>query len=319
MHFKITGTGSYLPEKILTNDDLSAMVETSDEWITQRVGISERHVSTHESAADMAIEAAKAALLSSGTDPQELELVIAATLSGDTVCPTVAGWVGKALNVTCPAFDLNSACSGFVFALETAAGFFARGVKKALVIGTERLSKLVDWTDRSTCVIFGDGAGAAVLEACGEDEGMLASVLHTMGGDDVINIFDFPGISPFYEIKERKLGIKMEGQATFKFAVNAFTHDITEACARAGIAVEDLDWVIPHQANLRILSMAAKKLGLPQEKVYTNLSKVGNMGAASVPCALDWIRREGKLKPGDKVAIAAFGGGLSDGAIVFRW
>lgn len=319
MYFKIGGTGSYLPEKILTNDDLSQMVETNDEWIMQRVGISTRHVSVNESAADMAVKAAEAALENSGTKADEIELIIAATISGDGVCPTVAGWVEKMIGAHCPAFDISSACSGFVFALETAAGFFARGVKKALVIGAERISKLIDWTDRSTCVIFGDGAGAAVLEACGEEEGVVSSVIHTEGGNDVINIPLPRGLSPFYTKEEEKLGIMMEGQMTFKFAVNAFVHDITEVCEKAGITAADLDWVVPHQANMRIVQMAAKKLGLPMEKMFTNIEQVGNMSAASVPCALDWLNRSGKLKRGDKIALAAFGGGLSSGAVLLNW
>ncbi len=320
MYFRISGTGSYLPEKILTNDDLSQMVDTNDEWIVQRVGISRRHVSVNESAADMAVKAAEAALENSGVKAEELDLIIAATISNDGVCPTVAGWVEKMLGANCPAFDVSSACSGFIFALDTAAGFFARGgVKKALVLGAERISKLVDWTDRSTCVIFGDGAGAAVLESCGEDEGFMTSVLHTQGGDDVIDIPLHPGLSPFYEKEEPKLGIKMEGQATFKFAVNSFVHDVTDVCTRCGITPADLDWLVPHQANIRIIQMAAKKLGLPTEKLYTNIAEVGNISAASVPCALDWLNRSGKLKRGDKIALAAFGGGLSSGAVFMQW
>lgn len=319
MYFRISGTGSYLPPKVLTNDDLSGMVDTNDEWIMQRVGISERHVSETESAADMAVKAAEEALRNSGTAAEEIGLIIAATISGDGVCPTVAGWVEKMIGAHCPSFDISSACSGFIFALETAAGFFARGVKKALVIGAERISKLVDWTDRSTCVIFGDGAGAVVLEACGEEEGMLSSVVRTEGGSDVIEIPLPEGLSPFYAKEAKKQGIFMEGQATFKFAVNAFVQDINRVCGDAGAAVTDLDWIVPHQANIRIVQMAAKKLGLPMEKLYTNIEKVGNLSAASVPCALDWLNRTGALKRGDLVALAAFGGGLSSGAVLFRW
>jgi len=181
------------------------------------------------------------------------------------------------------------------------------------------MSKLIDWTDRSTCVIFGDGAGAAVLEACAEDEGVLASFITTEGGNDVIDIPQQNGISPFY-IKEQKTPkVMMDGQATFKFAVNSFVHDINTVCEKAGIAASSLDWIVPHQANIRIIQMAAKKLGLPVEKLYTNITKVGNMSAASVPCALDWLNRSGELKRGDKIALAAFGGGLSSGAILLNW
>ena len=231
MSFKIIGTGSYFPEKVLTNDDLANMVDTSDEWITQRVGVKERHISVNESAADMGFIAAQRALEMSGTSVEELDLIIAASITGDTICPTVAGSVQAKLGAKCPAFDVNSACSGFMFALETAAGFFARGtVKKALVIGAERMSKLVDWTDRNTCVIFGDGAGAAVLEP---GDGYAASKIMTYGEDTVIKITSGTNNSPFYEKEMELCRIHMDGQETFKFAVNAIADGIKEMAETA--------------------------------------------------------------------------------------
>ena len=321
MGFRILGTGSAAPAKILTNDDLSAMVETSDEWITTRVGVKERRVSVTETTASLAAEAAKRALAQSGTAPGELDLSLCATITADNVSPTAAGAVQEALGASCPAFDINAACSGFLFALETAAGFFARGtVKKALVIGAERVSKLLDWSDRSTCVIFGDGAGAAVLGAS-EDDRYLVSELHPAGGSDVIHIPAYQGQSPFRQIPEdeRPPVIFMAGQETFKFAVNAMVNHIRSMTAKIGKTPEDLDLIVPHQANTRIIDFAAKKLNLPSEKFVVNIQKYGNTAAASVPSALDEANRAGRIREGDLVAMVAFGGGLSSAGAVIRW
>ena len=253
MAIKILGTGFYVPEKIVTNDDLSKMVETSDEWIVQRVGVSERHVSTGETAADFAAAAAKQALESAGMKPEELDLIIAATITSETVCPTVAGSVQRGIGATCPCFDLNSACSGFMFALDTAVSYIARGTaKNVLVIGAERLSKILDWTDRSTCVIFGDGAGAAVVTK----------------GDGYL---------------------------------------------------DDNDHVVTHQANIRIIDYASRRLKVPKEKFFINIDKYGNTSAASVPMALAELNASGKLKRGDIVVMSAFGGGLSGASCIIKW
>ena len=227
----------------------------------------------------------------------------------------------EALGASYPAFDINSACSGFLFALETAAGFFSRGtVKKVLVIGAERVSKLLDWSDRSTCVIFGDGAGAAVLGAS-EDDRYLVSELHTAGGSDVIHIPAYQGQSPFRQIPEgeRPPVIFMAGQETFKFAVNAMVNHIRSMTAKIGKTPEDLDLIVPHQANTRIIDFAAKKLNLPPEKFVVNIQKYGNTAAASVPSALDEANRAGRIREGDLVAMVAFGGGLSSTGAVIRW
>ncbi|MBR4960363.1 MAG: ketoacyl-ACP synthase III [Clostridia bacterium] len=317
MGFQIIGTGSALPAKVLTNAELSRMVETNDEWIRTRVGVGSRHIAVVETTSDLAAEAARKALEMSSTSPEDLDLIITATITPDAVCPTVAGTVQQRLGASCPAFDINSACSGFLFALETAAGFFAAGkVKKALVIGAERISKILDWEDRSTCVIFGDGAGAAVLEA---GDGYLASELVTAGGDDVIRIAGYHGTSPFSTVPAEKPVVFMEGQETFKFAVNALCEHINSLCGRLGITPADLQHIVPHQANIRIIQMAARKLKLPMEMFVTDIETTGNTAAASVPIALDDLNRSGRLKKGDLVAMTAFGGGLSSAGCILRW
>lgn len=317
MSFRIIGTGSAVPSKTVTNEDLSGRMETSDEWIRTRVGVAERRIATTESTADLAYEAAVKALEMSGISADSLDLIVAATITPDRVCPTTAGTVQARLGASCPAFDISSACSGFLFALETAAGFFARGnTKRALVIGAERISKIIDWTDRSTAVIFGDGAGAAVLEA---GDACLCSELCTMGGDDVIRIPAFGGTSPFTEIEKENPVIFMEGQETFKFAVGAFVDHIRGMADKAGIEVGDIDHIVPHQANERIIRMAARRLKLPDEKFVMNIDRYGNTAAASVPIALDELNRSGKLKSGDLVAMVAFGGGLSSAGCLLRW
>ena len=317
MSITILGTGDYVPEKVITNEDLAQMVETSDEWIMQRVGVKERRVSETETAADFAINAAKQALWNAGITADELDLIIAATVSGETICPTIAGHVQRAIGAACPGFDINSACSGFMFALDTAVSYIERGnVKKVLVIGTERLSKLVDWKDRSTCVIFGDGAGAVVVAP---GDGYLSSMLYTAGGNEVIEIPAFSGDSPFYRGDIKKPYIFMDGQETFKFAVNKIVGDIKFVAEKAGIELSDIDHVVLHQANIRIIDFAAKRLGITKDKFIININKYGNTAAASVPIALSELDASGRLKRGDIVAMSAFGGGLSSAACILKW
>ncbi|MBR3268486.1 MAG: ketoacyl-ACP synthase III [Oscillospiraceae bacterium] len=317
MSIQILGTGAYVPEKILTNDDLSKMVETSDEWIMQRVGIHERRISMHESAAEMAEKAARRALDAAGIQPEELDLMIAATVSSDSICPSLSARVQAALGAHCPAFDVNSACSGFLFALDTAAAFIARGgIRYALVIGAERLSRVLDWTDRSTCVIFGDGSGAFVI-APGEQ--YLASRLFTQGNDTALSISAGKGNSPFYEKELTPYKVVMNGQETFKFAVRRLEEDIKLLCEQAGITPQDLDWIVPHQANVRIIDLCARRLKLPLEKFYMNIERYGNTSSASVPISFDELARSGKLRKGDLIAMSAFGGGLSGAGCIIRW
>ncbi len=317
MSVKIIGTGAYVPEKVVTNDDLSQMVDTSDEWIVQRVGVKERHISVTETAGDFAIHAAKEALASAGISGSEIDLIIAATISSETLCPTVAGIVQKAIGASCPAFDVNSACSGFLFALDTAVSYIMRGsVKKVLVIGSERLSKLVDWKDRGTCVIFGDGAGAFVIEP---GDGYLSSMLYTNGGNEVIEIPSFSGTSPFYKGEIKHPYIFMDGQETFKFAVKKIVEDIKDVTKKAKLELSDIDYIVTHQANIRIIEYAAKRLRLPIEKFVVDIEKYGNTSSASVAIAFDELHKSGKLKRGDKIVMSAFGGGLSSAACVIEW
>lgn len=318
MSFRILGTGSFLPRKVLTNNDLSHMVETSDEWITKRVGVKERRVCTTETNTDMGVAAALAALEDSGVKPEELDLIIGATISADTISPGLAGMVQNRIGAACPCFDMNAACPGFLFALEVADGFFVKkAVRKVLVVSAERMSGLIDWTDRSTCVIFGDGAGAAVL---GEGDSYLASELHTAGGDDVISIPTWWNNSPFYEHQLKQNKVNMAGQETYKFAVSSMVRDIQSVMAKAGITGEQVKAVIPHQANYRIINEARRRLPeIAPEKFLINIQRCGNTSSASEPILLDEANRQGLLQPGDYVVLSAFGGGLSSAASVVRW
>lgn len=317
MNFDILGTGMYVPERIVANRELETMVDTTDEWIVERVGVRERRVSTGETASDLAVEAARRALENAGTAPGELDLILCATVSGEYASPGVSCMVQSRLGAKCPAFDINAACSAFLYLLETAAGFFARGgVKKVLVVGAEQMSRIMDWTDRATCVIFGDGAGAAVL---GAGTGYLDSVLQVKGGDDVIRIPRSIGASPFWKGEQEHPFIHMQGQETFKFAVSSICRDIRTLLKRSGLTVEDLRWIVPHQANRRIVEFAAERLSIPMEKFYLNIERYGNTSSASIPMALDELNRSGKLQRGDLVLMSAFGGGLASAACLIRW
>ncbi|MCI8554414.1 MAG: ketoacyl-ACP synthase III [Clostridiales bacterium] len=317
MSFNIAGTGMYVPEKVITNDDLAQIVDTNDEWIRKRVGIHERHISVDETAAQMGFQAAQRALDNAGVDKNELDLILAATVSGETVSPSTACMIQHYLGVDCMAYDINAACSAFIFLLETAAGYFARGkAKKVLVVGTERMSRILDWDDRSTCVIFGDGAGAAVLTP---GEGYQDSVFRVAGGDDVINIPQFIGKSPWFTPEPIKPYIHMEGQETFKFAVNSITSDITKIMERNGLTPEDIDHVVLHQANRRIIDFAISRLKMDAEKFHVNIQHYGNTSSASVPIALDELNRQGRLKKGDRIILSAFGGGLASASCLIQW
>ncbi len=305
-----------VPERIVKNDELANYVETNDEWIKQRVGIVERRVATTETCADMAEKAAKAALENAGVKPEELDLIIASTVSGDYASPSLSCLVQKRIGATCMAFDISAACSAFMFLLETAAGYFARGHKKVLLVSSEKLSKLVDWSDRSTCVIFGDGAGAAVL---GEGDSYFDSVFNVTGDDEVIRIPTYAGNSPFSALEPEKPVIHMAGQETFKYAVNAIVHDIKTLLERNSISPGEVKYVVPHQANKRIIDAASRRLGIPYEKFVVNIDKYGNTSSASLPIALDELWRSGELKRGDLVVFTAFGGGLADAACLIRW
>ncbi len=317
MSFRIVGTGMYVPENVVTNDDLSKLVETNDEWISTRVGVKRRHIATTETTAELGYKAALAALENSKVDKNDIDLILVSTVSGDCVSPSTSCMIQRMLGVQCMAYDINAACSAFLFLLETAAGYFARGkVKNVLVIGAERLSRIVDWSDRSTCVIFADGAGAAVLS---EGDGYLESVFHVQGGDEVIKIPNYAGKSPFSKLEPEEPYIHMMGQDTFKYAVSSMSHDLHEVMDAAGITIDDVKVIVPHQANKRIIEAASRRSGIPEEKFYMNIAEYGNTSSASVPIALDELNHAGRLERGDLVLLTAFGGGLASAACLLRW
>jgi 3-oxoacyl-[acyl-carrier-protein] synthase III len=325
----IIGTGSYLPEKILTNDDLSKIVETSDEWITTRTGIKERHIAAEDQAtSDLASEAARRAMTSAGVTAEEIDLIVVATVTPDMFFPSTACIVQRkigATNAVC--FDISAACSGFLYALQVARHFLNAGSRTtALVIGAEKLSSLVNWEDRNTCVLFGDGAGAVVIRAVDTDTEAPGRVLSTVMGSDgnLTDLLKVPGggsalpITP-ENAASRPNTIHMEGRETFKHAVTRMCQASEQALEMAGLTKEDIDLVIPHQANARIISVIADRLGVPPEKTFINLDKYGNTSAATIPIALDEAQRQGRLKKGDIVLLVAFGGGFTWASSVVRW
>ncbi len=318
MSFKIIGTGMYVPERAVTNDDLAQIVETSDEWISKRVGVKERRISETEYTSEMGAKAALEAIAASGCKVEDIDLILAATVSGETVSPSMACMIQNRIGATCPALEINAACSAFLFLLETAAAYFAlrSQYKRILVVGAERISGILDWTDRGTCVIFGDGAGAAVLE---RGEGYLDAVYNVKGGDDVIKIPHFVGCSPFFQLEQDSPYSHMQGQETFQYAVTSLCEDVTTLLERNGLTMDDIAYVIPHQANKRIVDFARKRLRMPEEKMFCNIEKYGNTSSASVPIALDELAKSGALHRGDKIILCAFGGGLADAACLIEW
>ena len=311
MGTRIEGLGIYLPARILTNYDLERMVDTSDEWITQRTGIKERRIAEKETVVDMAVKAAKEALNNAQIPPEEIELLIVATLSPQLGFPATACLVQERLQLppSAMAFDISAACSGFLYALDIADAYLKSGKKKtALIIGAEKLSSIIDWKDRSTFVLFGDGAGAAVVRFEEDSPSdILASKLYTKGSEWKILYRELCGY------------LKMEGRKVFKEAVTGMTNSALEAIREAGLEPSDIDLVVPHQANLRIIKAVADKLKIPMEKVFVNVNKYGNTSAASIPIALYEAFKEGKLKRGMNVLLTAMGGGLTWGSMVLRF
>lgn len=318
MSFYIAGTGSALPEKVVSNDDLAQFLDTSDEWIYTRTGIRRRHVLTHERLDDLAIASAKQALADAGVSGAEVDLILCATMRGDTYTPSLACTVGEAVGSRAPAFDLNAACVGVLYAMEIADSFISSGkAETVLIVSAEAMSKLVDWADRSTCVLFGDGTGAMVVK---KGKGRLAGVLCSDPDSRVIRMPNFEGMnSPYNQIAQEKLAMYMDGGEVYKFAVNAMGRRIEEACARAGLAPADIDWYLPHQANVRIIDASLKKYHIPKEKVLLNIAECGNMSATSVMVLLDEYAKKGTFKNGDKLLLVAFGGGLTSGAVIVEW
>jgi 3-oxoacyl-[acyl-carrier-protein] synthase-3 len=310
---RIVGTGSYLPPRIVTNQELATRVDTSDEWIVSRTGIRQRHIADErQTSSDLALEAARAALAAAGTTARDLDLIIVATSTPDYVFPSTACLLQAKLGVRgCAAFDVQAVCSGFVYALAVADGFVRSGQSRnALVIGAEVFSRILDWDDRATCVLFGDGAGAVVLRA-EERPGVHASVLHADGSQ--AGILAVAGNVCGGKIVGNPF-VTMDGPAVFKFAVRVLDEVARETVARCGMQLADIDWLIPHQANVRILDATAKRLGLPKEKVVITVDRHGNTSAASVPLALDLALRDGRIKRGHKVMLQGVGGGFTWGA-----
>lgn len=320
MKFKVLGTGSYVPDNIVTNDDMAKIVETNDEWITKRVGIKQRHISVDETTSQMAVKAAERAIENSGVKPEDIDMIIAASITPEYANPGVGCMVQKALGLSCPAFDIGAAaCSGFIFLIENAAAQFALGrAKKILIVAAERLSAITDYTDRGSCIIFGDGASALV--ASDEADNLLSVGIHSYGNDDVINIPYTTGTSPYYTGEQvKETFIRMKGAETYRFAVPEMRRCIEEAMTEAKLQDENITWVLTHQANIRIINESKRKLPIAPEKFLTNIDRMGNTGGASVGILLDETNRKGLLKPGDKIIMAAFGGGLHSGSCAIEW
>jgi 3-oxoacyl-[acyl-carrier-protein] synthase-3 len=320
MKAAILGVGSALPPKVVTNDDLSKVVDTNDEWIRTRTGIRERRVTDYEtSTSDLAIKAAEKALQSAGLAPEKLDLIIVGTTSSDYLFPSTACILQSKLGAkNAAAFDVSAACAGFNFALTTAQQYIENGTyKNILVVGADTLSKYIDWKDRGTCVLFGDAAGAVVLTAASDESGILASWLKAEGhlGDTLI----MPGGGSRDPEQKKGRFITMDGKEVFKFAVRVLEESIKEVLKKANLEIKDIDLLIPHQANIRIVDHVTKKLKIPQEKVFINLQKYGNTSAASIPLALDEALAAGKIKKGDLIVLSGFGAGLTCGANVVKW
>lgn len=317
------GTGSYVPEKVLTNAELESMVETSDDWISSRTGIRERRVAVEESTPDMAARAAKAALKSSGVSAKDIDLVVVGTVTPEMAFPSTACAVQSQLGIRAgaAAFDVSAACSGFLYALDIADKYLrAGGVKKALVVGVDRFSQLLDWKDRSTCVLFGDGAGAVVLSAEKGGRGVLSCHIHA-DGKHWDMLYSRSGLqpSPFEKRAAEPAVLKMNGNETFKIAVRTMGQAIKEVLDDTGIKPEDIALLVPHQANMRIINATRERLGLPEDRVFTNLDRYGNTSAGSIPLALDEAVRQGRVKDGDIVLFVAFGGGLTWASAAIKW
>jgi len=315
---RIVGTGSYLPEKVLTNRDLELAVDTTDEWIFTRTGIRQRHIAAEgETTSDLALEASRSALHAAGIVAGDLDLIVMATTTPDMVFPSTACLLQAKLGVrNCPAFDVQAVCSGFVYGLATADSFMRSGqYRNVLVVGAEIYSRILDWSDRSTCVLFGDGAGAVVLKR-DSTPGIMSSHLHADGS--YANQLSVPGTVCGGKVSGRPL-LQMDGAGVFRFAVKALDDLVEETLVANGMQKSDIDWLVPHQANIRIIQASAKKLGLSMEKVVITVDRHANTSAASIPLALDEAVRDGRIRTGQHVLLEAVGGGFTWGAVLVKW
>jgi 3-oxoacyl-[acyl-carrier-protein] synthase-3 len=319
IYSRIVGTGSYLPEKILSNHDLEKMVETSDQWIQDRTGIKKRHiVADDETTTDLAFNAAEKAIEAAGINNSDIDLIIVATTTPTRVFPSTASLVQERLAIRgCPAFDIQAVCTGFVYALTVADKFIKSGsAKNALIIGAESLSRIVDWTDRNTCVLFGDGAGAVVLQAS-EETGILSTHIHSDGHyNQLLSVPTGPGTA---KNNDTEPFIEMQGNEVFKIAVKTLSSIADETLAANNLDKSDIDWLIPHQANIRIIAATAKKLSLSMDHVVVTVDEHGNTSAASIPLALDTAVRDGRIKRGETLLLEAFGGGFTWGSALLNF
>jgi 3-oxoacyl-[acyl-carrier-protein] synthase-3 len=315
---RIIGTGGYLPGKVLTNRDLEGMVDTTDEWIYSRTGIRQRHIAADdEKTSDLALQASRRALEAAGIGPADLDLIVVATTTPDMVFPSTACILqAKLAAKSCPAFDVQAVCSGFIYGLATADQFMRSGqYRHALVVGAETYSRILDWKDRGTCVLFGDGAGAAVLRSS-ESAGILSSHLHADG--TYAGMLSVPGTVCGGEVSGRPL-LQMDGAGVFKLAVKVLDEVVQETLAANRLQKSDIDWLIPHQANIRIIQASAKKLGMSMEKVVVTVDRHANTSAASIPLALDEAVRDGRIRAGQHVLLEGVGGGFTWGSVLVRW
>ncbi len=322
----ITGTGSYLPETVLTNFDLEKMVDTSDEWIRQRTGIAERRIAEDDTAtSDLSVQAARLAIKRAQIDPLEIEMILVATVTPDTFFPSTACYVQKGIGAkNAAAMDISAACAGFLYGLDLANGLIVSGqYDTILVVGGEVFNNIVDWNDRNTCVLFGDGAGAAIVQTTEEPKGILASYIGSDGDYADIDLLGIPAggsrMPVTSEAIDQKLDkIQMNGREVFKLGVRLMPEAAQRALSKANVSVEDIDLLIPHQANLRIIEAVGDRLGVPREKVYINVDKYGNTSAATVIIALDEAIQDGRAKPGDLILLVTFGAGLTWGSTLLR-
>jgi 3-oxoacyl-[acyl-carrier-protein] synthase-3 len=318
---RIAGTGGYLPDRVLTNHDLEKMVDTSDQWIRERTGIVKRHVAVEgESTCDLAERAARLAMEAAGKGPQDIDLIVVATTTPDQVFPSTACLLQGRLDVHgCAAFDVQAVCTGFIYAVGVADSFIRAGnARCALVVGAETLSKIIDWSDRGTCVLFGDGAGAVVLEAS-DEPGILSTHLHADGAYE--NLLRVPaGVSKGYaKVQAGEAFIQMRGNEVFKMAVLTLGRIVDETLEKNGLDKSDVDWLIPHQANIRIINATARKLRMPMDRVVVTVDIHGNTSAASVPLALDTAVRDGRIRRGETLLMEAFGGGFTWGSVLLKY
>ncbi len=325
MRAKITGTGSYVPERVLTNHDLEAMVDTSDEWIVERTGIKERRFAEEGiNTSDLAVEAAQRAMKEAGVKPKEIDLIVVATVTGDMPLPSTASYVQSKLKAkNAAAFDINAACSGFTFGLSVANAYICSGMaKKVLLIGAEILSRITDWEDRSTCVLLGDGAGAVVVEPSEDESGIWSVDIFTDGTiSDLLNIPGGGSKHPTSEetIRNRMHFLKMKGNETFKIAVRTLEQVVVDTLKKNNIKASQVSLLVPHQANKRIIEATAKRLNMSMDKVVMNLDRYGNTSAASIPMALDEAVRQGRIREGDFIMLESFGGGLTWASSLIKW